>query len=709
MARPKKQGPDELTMPMAPAHPDPAEGAVADDSNEWALPPDDAAVEPSGARYRTGDSYAAVRDEGLTDPSVPAGGGDAPFDTQNIPEEEQRAADKRRKSSTRVAQVSDLAPATPDDADATSAGAPVKLEVTEGPDVGKKKRMVGVRFVIGRAPGLEWVLSDPSVSRRHAELVRGDDGVWVRDLGAGNGTRVNGEKVTEVKLEHGDEIVIGKTTILFFDEVAAFAALREKRAAKAVPPKPPSDVSVTSEPVAEAVDGDEGSEEGEGDAEAEADDAAEGEEAPSVPVVPPSGWAALPLATKGVAVASLLITLVALVAGGVLLSKRNNGAKAKLEEIKYLLPLAQANAANENYAAAKEALTKLEALLQDPEVRREAQSFAVEAEKARQTVSLELDASRWVTQAKEAVAEKKWDDAQTLLVQIPDESRYRSLRDELQKELEQGSLKSNQEQMESLFGARELESAQQLLDVFPAVERKNYEERLRRLAVEVELDRAKSEKDRERERARVKEALKVKRAREVEDILRPVQRRFAASDWGRVPTECDRVAEAHAGDKDLLSRINDIKSLLPPFSKAYEEGVRKFKAGQVVPAAKTLRRARQLYQQIGLEAPFGATLDDDFTQSVVAEGRDALSRGDLAQAYKSFAEALSVNAKDSRAKKGFEDAEARARDQLSEAEGKKAKNRAEGLKLLSKLIEATPAESPTHRLAVQRKTEWLEQ
>ncbi|MBK9653987.1 MAG: FHA domain-containing protein [Rhodanobacteraceae bacterium] len=46
--------------------------------------------------------------------------------------------------------------------------------------------------VIGRDPAVEYSIDDPTVSRRHAELVRSADGWRLRDLGSANGTEING-------------------------------------------------------------------------------------------------------------------------------------------------------------------------------------------------------------------------------------------------------------------------------------------------------------------------------------------------------------------------------------------------------------------------------------------------------------------------------------------------------------------------------------
>ena len=69
--------------------------------------------------------------------------------------------------------------------------------------------------VIGRLPECAVVLPDSNVSRRHAELQRKGDGVFVTDLGSTNGTRVNGSPVREQLLASGDEISVGSTRLIF--------------------------------------------------------------------------------------------------------------------------------------------------------------------------------------------------------------------------------------------------------------------------------------------------------------------------------------------------------------------------------------------------------------------------------------------------------------------------------------------------------------
>lgn len=69
---------------------------------------------------------------------------------------------------------------------------------------------------IGRSRQCDVVISDPNVSRQHAEVTP-QDGAWVlSDLSSTNGSRLNGRRITHPEvLQPGDEIEIGTSVITF--------------------------------------------------------------------------------------------------------------------------------------------------------------------------------------------------------------------------------------------------------------------------------------------------------------------------------------------------------------------------------------------------------------------------------------------------------------------------------------------------------------
>jgi hypothetical protein len=92
--------------------------------------------------------------------------------------------------------------------------APPKPEVTFMID-GKIRASSKPRTVLGRSRQSDVYVTDPNVSRRHAEVLLEGGEYWLVDLGSTNGTQVNGERVQRACLRDGDVITIGSTEIVF--------------------------------------------------------------------------------------------------------------------------------------------------------------------------------------------------------------------------------------------------------------------------------------------------------------------------------------------------------------------------------------------------------------------------------------------------------------------------------------------------------------
>jgi pSer/pThr/pTyr-binding forkhead associated (FHA) protein/DNA-directed RNA polymerase subunit RPC12/RpoP len=68
---------------------------------------------------------------------------------------------------------------------------------------------------IGRSLAADVRFDDPTVSRRHALVVRQADGVRVLDDRSLNGVFVNGERVEWRALRDGDEIIVGRYRLVY--------------------------------------------------------------------------------------------------------------------------------------------------------------------------------------------------------------------------------------------------------------------------------------------------------------------------------------------------------------------------------------------------------------------------------------------------------------------------------------------------------------
>lgn len=75
------------------------------------------------------------------------------------------------------------------------------------------------KIKIGRRPTNDVALSDPFVSRDHAEILSLEDGAYeIRDLGGENPVKVNGKIISRHRLRDGDKIALGQSLLVFKTE-----------------------------------------------------------------------------------------------------------------------------------------------------------------------------------------------------------------------------------------------------------------------------------------------------------------------------------------------------------------------------------------------------------------------------------------------------------------------------------------------------------
>jgi pSer/pThr/pTyr-binding forkhead associated (FHA) protein len=94
------------------------------------------------------------------------------------------------------------------------AGAAV-LTVVRGRNAGTQYILSAATTVLGRSSDCDIVLDDSAVSRRHAEIRRGETGFILADRGSLNGTYLNRAPVDRVHLSDGDHIQVGQFRLQF--------------------------------------------------------------------------------------------------------------------------------------------------------------------------------------------------------------------------------------------------------------------------------------------------------------------------------------------------------------------------------------------------------------------------------------------------------------------------------------------------------------
>jgi pSer/pThr/pTyr-binding forkhead associated (FHA) protein len=673
-----------------------------------------------GSGYSTGQNYQAMDDvssEHLAGMSLDGEGLDA-LDPELAPKTKALPALEERDDSADEGSDED------DDANATRAGPPIKLEITGGPDAGKKKRFKGVRMVVGRTPGVDLQLSDQSVSRRHIELVHSDGGTLLRDLGSGNGTRLNGKKISgDVMLGHGDEIQIGKTKLRFVDELAAFKKAREQAEAKekaAAEGEAVAEGEAAAEPETEAGEGggdgeaegaegasEEGSSEEGGEA-AEGDAAAaegtEGRKRPardrSQPVrtsrqnPPETGLAAKfkamnPKARLAI-VGGTVVVLLLLVVGIATRPPPPPPVDPRAEQAALKMQEARTAVKEGNYEVAAKLVDEAERLM--PGV--DKTKLGVQAREA-------MGIARNFEQVKKLIDEKRFEDARKLLVDTPKGNlKAESERTRLEDAITAAQVEFKKEKAKEFIAAGEFDAARQTMGEIPADQLGDLPDRLAEGEREVELLKKQEEKDARQGAAAAAAAAKARREEQIALAFAVVERKFMGGEWERAASECARVIDSYGSDKDIVARARMLAAQIPGFGRNYDEGMRKLRQGQLTQAAKPLRLAWQSYRAMGLtQNRYGEELSQNLLKAALAAGKEALIREDLENAMANFREARRIDPHDPDARKGFEAVSDKAEDLYQSGYMLKDRDPREALKKFKTVIAVTEAGTPVHEKA----------
>jgi pSer/pThr/pTyr-binding forkhead associated (FHA) protein len=92
------------------------------------------------------------------------------------------------------------------------------LEGESGMIAGQRTDLVQTDTLFGRSTQCDVQVFDPKVSRQHFVIRYGNGAFFLQDQGSSRGTLINGARVTAQRLNDGDRIEFGDTSMIFHVE-----------------------------------------------------------------------------------------------------------------------------------------------------------------------------------------------------------------------------------------------------------------------------------------------------------------------------------------------------------------------------------------------------------------------------------------------------------------------------------------------------------
>jgi hypothetical protein len=313
----------------------------------------------------------------------------------------------------------------------------------------------------------------------------------------------------------------------------------------------------------------------------------------------------------------------------------------------------------------------------------------------------ELAFGHGLEEARAAVEAKKFEEARKLIEKLGKGSlKSEEEKTKLRLELDAAEVAFKKEKIDDLLAAGDAEGARALVKELPldqaaesAAKIADYEKQLEDQTHQDAVAQA-------RANANAAAARKSRREDEIAEAFSTVERKFASSEWDRASSECNRVLDAYGTDAEIKKRAHALQTQIPVFGRAFDEGLKKHRAGSLALASKPLRQAWQLYSQMGLKQnKFGAELESKLGESSLAAGRDALLHEDLVGAYTNFRDAAKFDPGDSKAREGMLQVETRAEELFQFAYMQKDRDPKDALQKFKIVVLVTDPSSSIHEKA----------
>ena len=219
---------------------------------------------------------------------------------------------------------------------------------------------------------------------------------------------------------------------------------------------------------------------------------------------------------------------------------------------------------------------------------------------------------------------------------------------------------------------------------------------------ETQLEEQKKQEAQDAAAASRRAAGNAKAAREeaMNEAFVVVERKFGGGEWDRAASECARVMDSYSKDKDIAARAKKLQGMIPSFGRNYDEGMKKYRQGQLAQAAKPLRVAHQTYAQMGLRAnKYGQELEEKIGAAAVVAGKEALLRSDLVTAWQNFRDAAKFDPNDSKARAGLDDVTAKAELLFQDAYMTRDRDPLDAVRKFKVVVQVTEAGSTVHEKA----------
>jgi len=573
----------------------------------------------------------------------------------------------------------------PPDNEATHAGPPITIEVIEGPDAGRKKRVRGGRMVVGRGDGCDLKLRDTASSRRHLEIIVGMSGSIVRDLGSGNGTKVNGQKVDEAQIGHGDEIMVGTSILKVIDEIAA---LEERRRPKV--PEPPPDVEPADEEELDAAapprrgppprrDGDTG--------------------AVSIDLHTNAGE------TKRGGLILVIIGVLAVVLVGVLVMIIRPPAKpaapppASDTQLADLMKDGKASLQAADFDKANADWDQLEKL--DP--------TNSDVGDLRDRTKKEKEAKEKFTAAEGMIAEHRYDDARDKLKEVwPDSVLVGDkAADELKNlDKQQSEFLAGQAALKvqsgDLDGARALVPKLQSMDASRGDQIQKLINDRQQEIDNAALKNIKNKKQRERAMKELKKRKADEATRqELAGGFRKFQEANSPGGFDRAANEFQRISETTTNPA-AKTRARDLSLKVRAFSKNMEDADGLDADQNYEAEVAPLDKALSALEDIEPSGPLVSRIKNRMIRGLVIKGRNAAARQDYALAAKAFNKALQIKPGEPTAKEGLANLHSRAQEVYLQAYEEEARDPENARKLYHAVMDMTSPSEDLYQKAKKR-------